>query len=135
VQYGRARQRTASKQIPRVTDALALLSRSLGALSDGDLQPLFAACDAVRDAAPGLIAWLDHAFGWEQDRRAGFDYPLRGPMAAIPDDEVVESIAVVDMMAITFRGSREHDGKAVAALFDLVAEILRAEAERPETLQ
>jgi hypothetical protein len=35
--------------------------------------------------APGLLAWLEHAVGWEIDRRTGAIYPLLGPHAAIDD--------------------------------------------------
>ena len=115
-------------------DTLARLCLLLAALRAAELQWLFTACDAANGSVPGLITWLQHAVGWEQDRRAGFTYPLRGPMAAIPDEELARSIVAVGVLATMFRVSREHDGKPIAALFDLLGVILRAEAERPATM-
>ena len=54
-------------------------------------------------------------------------------MAAIPDEEVAASLDALAILAIFFRRDRHHDGEPIAALLDLVASILRAEMERPDT--
>ena len=51
-------------------------------------------------------------------------------MEAIPDDELGNSIAAVELLAAKFR----DDNAEIASLFDLVGVILRAEGERPVTL-
>ena len=78
--------------------------------------------------------YLDHAVGWEIDRRAGQSYALQRPMAAIPDDEVAASVDALAILAIFFRRDRQHDGEPIATLLDRVASILRVEMERPDTL-
>ena len=98
---------------------------------DRDLQTLRATIEAVPNTAPGLLVWLEHAVNWESDQRAGRVYPLLGPISAIPDDELAQSIAAAEALEAKFR----DDGSEIAALFDLVGVILRAEAERPGTLQ
>ena len=82
----------------------------------------------------GLLAYLDHAVGWEIGRRAGQSYALQRPMAAIPDDEVAASLDALTILAIFFRRDPQHDGEPTAALLDRVASILRVEVERPDML-
>ena len=64
-------------------------------------------------------------------RRAGHTYPLRGPMEAIPGEQLAQSIDAVDVLAAQFR----NDNVGIAALSDPVGVILRVEAERPGSLQ
>ena len=52
-------------------------------------------------------------------------------MEAIPDDELAGSIATVELLAATF----QNDSPDVAALFDVLGVILRAESGRPLILQ
>ena len=96
----------------------ALLARLFG-VCDDDLRRLRARIHMSPRTAPDLLDWLDHVFGWEQDRRAGYAYPLRGPLEAIPDDELTNSIAAVELLAITFSGEAQ-----VIALLNLVRIIL-----------
>jgi len=65
---------------------------ALAAIPEQDLYTLRATLEAAPNAVPGLLAYLDHAVGWEIDRRAGQSYALQGPMAAIPDEEVAASL-------------------------------------------
>jgi len=106
---------------------------ALAAIPEHDLYTLRATIEVAPNAVPGLLAYLDHAVDWEIDRRAGQSYALRGPMAAIPDEEVAASLDALAILAIFFRRDRHHDGEPIAALLDLVASILRAEMERPDT--
>ena len=86
------------------------------------------------NVVPGLMAFLDHAVGWELDRRAGQAYALQGPMAAIPDEERAASLDTLAVLAIFFRRDRRHEGEPIAALLDRVASILRADAKKPDSL-
>ena len=96
----------------------ALLARLFG-ICDDDLRRLRTTIHKSPRTAPDLLDWLDHLLGWEQDRRAGYAYPLRGPLEAIPDDELTNSIPAVEMLAITFCGEAQ-----VTALLELVRMIL-----------
>jgi len=51
-------------------------------------------------------------------------------MEAIPDDELARSIVAAERLASAFR----DDHMEIAALFDLVGVILRAEAQKPNAL-
>ena len=96
----------------------ALLARLFG-ICDDDLRRLRVRVHKSPRTAPDLLDWLDHVFGWEQDRRAGYAYPLRGPLEAIHDDELRNSIAAVELLATTFRGEAQ-----ITALLNLVRLIL-----------
>jgi len=105
----------------------ALLTR-LFAICDDDLRRLRVKIHKSPRLAPDLLDWLEHVFGWEQDRRAGYAYPLRGPLEAIPDDELRNSIAAVEELAIAFSGEAQ-----VTALLHLVRMILPL--DRPDASQ
>ncbi len=105
----------------------ALLARLAG-ICDDDLRRLRVRIHNLPRTAPDLLDWFDHVFGWEQDRRAGYAYPLRGPLEAIRDDEVRNSIAAVELLAITFRGEMQ-----ITALLKLVRMILPL--DRPNAFQ
>ena len=96
----------------------ALLARLFG-ICDDDLRRLRSRIHKAPSMAPGLLDWLDHVFGWEQDRRAGYAYPLRGPAEAIRDHELTDSLAAVELLAKTFRGEMQ-----ITWLLDLVRMIL-----------
>ena len=96
----------------------ALMARLVG-ISDDGLRRLRIRIRKEPDATPCLFDWLDHVLGWEQDRRAGYGYPLRRPMDAIPNDELANSIAAVERLAATFRGDMK-----IESLLDLVRMIL-----------
>ena len=108
---------------------------ALAAISEQDLHTLRTTIEVAPHAVPGLLAYLDHAAGWEIDRRAGQSYALQRPMAAIPDDELAPSLDALAILAIFFRRDRQHDGEPIAALLDRVASILRVEIARPDMLQ
>jgi len=105
----------------------ALLARLFG-ICDDDLRRLRVRIHNSPRPAPDLLDWLDHVLSWEQDRRAGYAYPLRGPLEAIHDDEVRNSIAAVELLAITFRGEMQ-----ITALLNLVRMILPL--DRPNASQ
>jgi len=78
-----------------VTDALA-------DLDDHHLHSLIETANAVAQVAPGLLAWLEGAADWEQNRRRGLDFPLLPPDAAIPPEEDAISINAAGMLRATF---------------------------------
>ncbi len=90
----------------------------LSAMRNDDLLRLRVAIDEAPSAVSGLLAWLDHAIGWEQDRRTGHSYPLRGPPVAMRDVELADRISAVELLATTFRDDRQIGG-----LMDLVSMI------------
>ena len=78
------------------------------------------ATNGVPQTAPGLLAWIEGACDWEVNRRAGLDYPLQPPEAAIPPEEDAISINAAMAMQTTFA----QDSPAVLALFDALVELL-----------
>jgi hypothetical protein len=50
---------------------LTNLATALAVLGERELLGLRAALDGSPNFAPGLLAWLEHAVGWEIDRRKG----------------------------------------------------------------
>jgi hypothetical protein len=80
--------------------------------------PIAATCGAPQ-TAPGLLAWIDAACEWEFNRRAGLDYPLQLPEAAIPPAEDAVSIDAAIAMRATLAQNPQ-----VCVLFDAVAELL-----------
>jgi len=105
----------------------ALLTR-LFAVCDEDLRRLRERIHKSPRTAPSLLDWLDHACGWEQDRRAGYAYPLRNPLEAIHDNELSDSFAALEVLALTFSGAAQ-----VMALLNLVRMILPL--NRPNAFQ
>lgn len=63
------------------------VAAALGSLEDGELTALISATHNVPQTALGLMAWIEHAGDWELNRRAGMDFPLQPPGAAIPPEE------------------------------------------------
>jgi hypothetical protein len=110
-------------------DALADIVTCLAAISDSELGALATTIDAAVGFAPGLTAWLEHAVGWEHDRRTGRNYPLQGPRAAIDDAEVDASLATLVILGATFRQDRQPEDQQIAHFFDTAARVLHAEVE------
>lgn len=116
-------------------DSPADLAAALATISDRDLCGLRAAIDGSPDVVPGLLAWLESAVDWESSRRAGMFYPLLGPRAAIDDTETDASLMALAILAECFRGDGRSESKTVADFLELTASTLRAQVERPDTLQ
>lgn len=119
----------------RGMDSHGDLTAALAAISDGDLCGLSEAIAGSPNVVPGLLAWLEAAVDWEINRRDGAFYPLLGPRAAIDDTETDASLLALAIMAACFRNDGRSESKAVAEFLDLAASTLRAELDRPETLQ
>jgi len=116
-------------------DLPADVAAVLATISYRDLRGLSAAIGNSPNIVPGLLAWLDSAVDWEIDRRAGIFYPLFGPRAAIDDTELNTSFTTLAVLVACFRGDGRSESKPVAEFLALTASTLRAEVERPDTLQ
>ena len=99
---------------------LTTIQAALAGISDAELAALIAATYGVPQTAPGLLAWIDGACDWELNRRAGHDYELLPPEAAIDPSEDAVSISA----AIVLREQFAQDSKAVLALFDALVGLL-----------
>jgi hypothetical protein len=116
-------------------DSPADVAVALATISDRDLRGLSAAIGGSPNIVPGLLAWLETAVDWEVNRRAGISYALLGPRAAIDDAELNASLMTLAVLVACFRGDGRSESKSVAEFLELTASTLRAEVERPDTLQ
>ncbi len=89
-------------------------------ITDVELHALIAAANGVPPVAYGLLVWIEGACDWELNHRAGHDYPLQPPEAAIDPSEDAVSISA----AIVLRDQFAQDSPAVLAFFDTLVEIL-----------
>jgi hypothetical protein len=109
-----------------IVDFVALLA----AMDTRSLQAIIATIDQMPGIMPALQAWIEHAARWEHDRRNGFHYPLQGPMAAIPPEEVPAALGASSMISHCFRHERRRDVTPVLAFFEGLTKALAAEHER-----
>ena len=105
---------------------LAAITAALATMTDVELRALAGATYVVPQIAPGLWAWLEQACDWEGNRRAGYDYELQPPEAAIPPEEDAVSIDA----AISMRTEFAKDSAAVRALFDALVDPLIGAGEK-----
>ncbi len=108
-------------------DGLQRFVELIAAIDDGDLRALHDATEQAAQVVPGLLAWLEHAIGWELDRRAGFDYRLGWPAEAIPPEEEAASVVAARAMAVPFRHTVERDTSAIAHLLEHVATLIASD--------
>lgn len=97
---------------------------ALADLDDGELAALIDATNEVPQTAPGLLAWIEHAADWERHRRAGADFPLQPPEAAIPPEEGAVSIDAAAIIRAQFAQDGPVDARAVVRLFDAIVGLL-----------
>jgi hypothetical protein len=103
---------------------LSPIVAALGDLDEGELAALIGATNVVSQTAPGLLAWLDHAADWERHRRAGMDFPLQPPEAAIPPEEDSVSIDAAVIIRATFAQDERVEARGVLVLFDAMIGVL-----------
>lgn len=103
---------------------LAPVVEALTELTDDELHALIDATNGVPQVAPGLLAWIDGTCNWELNRRAGLDFPLLPPDAAIPSEEDEVSIAAVVALREQFRQSGPGDTTDGADLLDAIHNLL-----------
>lgn len=82
---------------------LAAIRAALQDVPLGALRALQSASGQTAGVAPGLFAWLEHATGWEIDRRNGFEYGLRPPDDAIDPSEAPDALLAATALLATFR--------------------------------
>ena len=99
---------------------LDAIKAALADISDTELAALIAATNGVPRIAYGLLIWIEGACDWELNRRAGHDYELLPPEAAIDPSEDAVSIAA----AMVLRDQFAQDSPAVLAFFDALVELL-----------
>ena len=105
------------------------VAAALGSLEDGELAALIDTTHNVPQTAPGLLAWIEHAGDWELNRRAGGDFPLQPPDAAIPPEE--DAVSIEAAMALHARfGQDAESGSHVVVLFDAILSALSGGARR-----
>jgi len=112
-----------------VTDFVDFVSL-LAAMDTRALQAMIATIDQMPRIVPALQAWIEHAARWEYDRRNGFHYPLQGPMAAIPPEELPAALGASSMISHCFRHEKRRDVRPVLAFFEGLTKALAAEQAR-----
>ena len=90
------------------------VSTALAELTDAELHALIAASNGAPPIAYGLLVWIEGACDCELNRRAGHDYQLLPPEAAIDPSEDAVSIDA----AIAMRETFAQDSTAVRAFFN-----------------
>ena len=90
----------------------------LAAIDDPSLYAIINTVDSLPATQPALQAWIEHATRWEYDRRAGRNYRLQGPMAALSPEEVPDALATAAILAELFRHEHRRDVSAVRAFFE-----------------
>ena len=93
-------------------DGLEGIRAALAELGDDELHALIATANGGPQTAR-LLAWIEHAADWELHRRAGLDFPLQPPAAAIDPSEEAASITAAALLREQF----VQDVPTVAALF------------------
>jgi hypothetical protein len=78
---------------------------ALAGLTDIELHALVVATNEAPRIAPGMLAWIEGACDWETNRRAGRDYELLPPGAAIDPSEDVVSIEATYALRAAFAAS------------------------------
>lgn len=129
----RSRQVRARSRIAMNTD-LQQFSELMAKLSDPELVALRAAADLSPQVVPGLQTWLEHAFGWEIDRRAGFRYRLARPMEAIPREEVDASVVAIAMVAEALHGDDHQTAIAIVHAMEKIARLIEVDLMRVRAL-
>ena len=81
---------------------LAAMKDALAGLIDAELHALIAASNGAPPVAYGLLVWIEGACDWELNRRAGHDYELLPPEAAIYPGEDKVSIDAAYVLRDSF---------------------------------
>jgi hypothetical protein len=92
---------------------------ALADVADADLHALIWTVNSLPQLASGLFAWIEHIADWEINRRAGLEFPLQPPDAAIPPEEDARSIAAAVTMREQVADDLDHADPLVA-LFDAI---------------
>ena len=93
-------------------------------LADRELHTLIVTVNGVPQAAPGLLAWIEHLVDWELNRRRGLDFPLQPPDAAIPREEDAISLDAAVMLRALFAQDDRVEARGATALLDAMVSLL-----------
>ena len=93
--------RAACDTLEMPTD-LTRIEEALAGLTDIELHALIIATNEAPPVAYGLLVWIEGACDWELNRRAGHDYELLPPEAAIDPSEDAVSIEATYAMRASF---------------------------------
>ena len=96
------------------------IAAALAQLEENELHALVVAANQLVLMAAGLLSWIEHLADWELNRRAGLDFPLQPPQAAIPPEEDAESVVAATMMRDGFAEGGGDDENPVVVLFDAI---------------
>jgi hypothetical protein len=99
---------------------LHAVADALVELAEAELHALTHAANEFILCAAGFITWLEHAADWELNRRAGLNFPLKPPHAAIAPEEHSMSVEVATILRDRFTQTPREDHDAVVGLFDAV---------------
>lgn len=111
--------------------ALEQLRRSLAAIPSDDLRRLCIVTQQAPNVVPGLLAWLEHATDWEWSRRAGRQYALQPPAAALDESETDGALIALGVLADVFRNNQTDE---IAAFFNAALVALHADIPPPQLL-
>ena len=93
---------------------------ALSELADAELKAVVVAANELLLVAAGLLSWVEHVADWELHRRAGLDFPLQLPDAAIPPEATVDSVVAATMIRDGFAESSGQESHPVVTLFDAI---------------
>jgi hypothetical protein len=103
-----------------VNAELQAVADALADLADAELKAVVVAANELLLVAAGLLSWVEHAADWELKRRAGLNFPLQPPAAAIPPDATIDSVVAATMIRDGFAESSGQESHPVVALFDAI---------------
>lgn len=103
---------------------LSAVEAALSELEDSELCALIDSTNNVTQLVPGLFRWIGHACDWELHRRAGVDFPLTSPLAAIPPEEDAVTIAATMTLRERFDQGGGREACPAVVLFDAILRVL-----------
>jgi hypothetical protein len=106
------------------------VANALAELAEAELRAMVVVANELVLEAPDLLLWMEHLADWERNRRAGLDFPLQPPDAAIPPEERAESVVAVTILRDGFTEGSWADSVPVVALFDAIIGVLAGRESR-----
>src|SRR5262245_40504198 len=111
-----------------MTTNLAGITDALAGLTDAELHALIIASNEAPRVAYGLLVWIERACDWKLNRRAGHNYELLPPNAAIDPSEDAVSIEATQAMRASFAAG--DLAPAVLKFFDALVEVLTGDGQK-----
>ena len=111
-----------------MTTDLTPISDALAALTNAELHGLIVASNEAPPIAYGLLIWIEGACDWEINRRAGLDYDLLPPEAAIDPSEDAASIEATYSLRAAFPAG--DMAPAALKFFDALVELLTGDGQK-----